>query len=977
MTQDLIYLDLETTGTSETTNHIIDIGAVLVTNGVVKDRFTTLVKPPVLPDANITALTGITAQMLSDAPTLAEVKSDFLKFIGKRPLVCHNAAFEEKFLRQHISPTLPNPFWCSLELAVLVFPEFKSHRLEDFIQAFGWRDAEVHRGLADAEDTVKLVQHIDALLDTKPYEVFVSLAKRQMAETDWAWLPFFEKRNVRTGALPKFQRFEFENERPLLKAASHLAAVTERLQDEAFWKKTFPNYHYRKAQETMTSRMIETLAATSDTPHVYLAEAPTGIGKTLGYAAAALHELNRDAGDDDEPRQIVISTNTKALQEQIVTQTIPQLQQQFEIRGLNATIVKGMNNYACVKKVVTKYGNLDGQNLFESLDVQDRLAGLYLTHWSMKSDSGDLENISGWLSVTSPVVKWKSEQLAAQKVDCDGRGCAYYENCFYYKKESEVKAAHVVVVNHSLLMRYPKSYPSIKHLVVDEAHALEDAAFEAFTEDVTSDELIAQARDVASPVSCYAKTTVLLVRVKQEGWSSSVQKSRLKEIRSTAETLETQTNAIRTELLSIMDELAKDKRYDWEAKFPSEAEEKSLRKLYWRALRHLTNDLITTLAKFEKSLRKAATDLLEADDEFKTTPEVKETLMRADLLKEKLAVLVAAVEQPPETSQDKCYLVSMSGTNNNQKSWRLRITPSSVAEMFQLQVAENLASLVLTSATLATGGTFDKVKFALGVGRREMEIVQEDRFSSPFNYKENCLLVFPQENIKATDPRFTDYMARLVCDSALMLGGRTLVLFSSTDRMKKVYDVAKPTLERAGISLLMTGQGGTKNLVETLRQDNHTVLFGSRMLWEGTDVAGQALSCVIIEKLHFPRPDDPLYLARLEKAQREILKRDAPELDIQDLTDESKQDLYWNAFNMVAVPPMVLAMRQKFGRLVRSKDDCGVVMVVDANTRAAYFRTLLASLPECRVVQAPSARVLDEMRRQFKTWGIDASSKAI
>ncbi|NMA92630.1 MAG: hypothetical protein GX973_05870, partial [Firmicutes bacterium] len=294
-----------------------------------------------------------------------------------------------------------------------------------------------------------------------------------------------------------------------------------------------------------------------------------------------------------------------------------------------------------------------------------------------------------------------------------------------------------------------------------------------------------------------------------------------------------------------------------------------------------------------------------------------------------------------QESDDCCYHVQY-GDKANQADWTFTITPLDVAKLFYEKVIKNSDSIILTSATLAENGNYDRIKSRLGFDRLGDRVQEVDPLAQIFNYRENCVLAVPKDSPGyKQEGEFFRFMAATVYEIAMMLGGKTLVLFSSLKRRDAVYELVRPDLEKEGIRVLC---GSSQGLVEKFREGN-SVLFGSKGFSEGIDVKGVALSCVIIDKLSFPYPGDPVLEARLRRTE--------------------------NGFREILLPQAVLTLRQQFGRLLRSENDKGFVVVMDQlRPETGYFANVRGNLPNVPYVYRPLDELRSLMKDRFYHWGL-------
>ena len=408
-----IALDFETTGLDPQTDAVIDIGAVLYINGEESRRFSTLVNPERKVSLEILQLTGIEESELESAPKMEDVHSDFRAFLGDYPIMAHNADFERSFLQKLFGASYNPPMFDSCHALALVFPLAPSYSLESFISYFGIREYEHHRGLQDALDMAAIIRALDDELQKPIYAELCSIVEYWFSKTDaWLWKPFFAGRhaNIFDGEEPPYRNFKSlygSEERSAINPK--LARAPSALADVDFFLQAYSNYHTRPAQQDLAANAARVL----NDGGVYVAEAGTGTGKTLAYMTAALAAL---AVDSETP--VVVSTHTKALQNQFIEQELPRLRSLFSLPDLRAVALKGMNNYVCVRKI------REALPLFESYLYSDNtdecFAGAFLTRWLLATQEGEIDEIPRPLH-SFPIIKKAASEARADYRDCSAR----------------------------------------------------------------------------------------------------------------------------------------------------------------------------------------------------------------------------------------------------------------------------------------------------------------------------------------------------------------------------------------------------------------------------------------------------------------------------------------------------------------------------------------------------------------------------
>jgi ATP-dependent DNA helicase DinG len=606
-----------------------------------------------------------------------------------------------------------------------------------------------------------------------------------------------------------------------------------------------------------------------------IAEAGTGTGKTLAYLVPAALS----------GRKIVVSTATKTLQEQIWTKDLPLL---FEKLGIEveAAYLKGRANYYC-KERGAKFAE---RPIFATRE--EEAAWPAIEDWVRTTETGD----RGELDLPDAYGAWR--ELSATGDTCLGKECRQYEECFVTRARAKAAGASLVLVNHHLFfadlaMRTSRAgvevLPDYEAVIFDEAHAIEGVATEYFGLLVSSYRVEELARDAERAVADRPD----LAKLVKEG---------------TAEL----AKASERFFDGVAERLARDTLNLPPPARGGRAGERGA------ARAALTPAMLAPLERDQARLDVALEDVRElfVDD---GSPLVAALARRAAELRSELAA-VTALKEP-----SRVFFGEARG-----RGVFLRAAPIDVADELVDRLYRRVDTIVFTSATLAAGGRFDYFRRQVGLAP-ELD-VEEAIFPGPFDYKTQAALVVPQGLPEPAHPGFFAAAAEAVRALTAITGGRAFVLSTSVRGMKALHGA----LRDLPYQLLLQGERPKGKLIELFRAAP-SVLFATQSFWEGVDVPGEALSLVVIDKLPFAPPGDPVVAARtraLEAAGRD-------------------------AFGELSVPAAALALKQGFGRLVRTREDRGLVAVLDRRLLTkGYGRTFLATLPP-----APLLRSVEEARR--------------
>jgi ATP-dependent DNA helicase DinG len=640
--------------------------------------------------------------------------------------------------------------------------------------------------------------------------------------------------------------------------------------------------------------MAAAVARTFEQGGVLLAEAGTGTGKTLAYLVPAI--LSR--------QRVLISTATKNLQEQIYFKDIPALREALGI-PFTATYMKGRANYLCLHR-------LDQLNEGMGPAVQDVFLPM-IRHWSSRTDTGDRAELA---DLPEDLAFWN--EVSATAETCLGAECPRYDECFVTRMRQRAAESDVVIVNHHLLCAdaavrqhaFGEVIPACNHAILDEAHQLEDIATQYFGFNVSTYRLEELARDVEALVA--------------GGVDDQATRDEL------AKAVERLRDRARVFFSDLTDAHRGDGERGRGGRVKSEERARATAESLAQAgdaAAHLSGalDILqATLALVSVRPTPDATDDPDADGEDRRTQpraalgapdddagaDTQALARRAGTLRDELRFLLRGGDD------EYVYFVEFRG-----RGVFLRASPIDVSSIIRELLLDRMQTTVLTSATLTIDGTFEYVRGRLGI-RQATEI----QLPSEFDFASQAILYLPP---KMPDPRsdnFSVAAAREVIEILKRTEGRAFVLFTSYATMRAVQAIAEMALS---YPILAQGTAPRSQLLKQFRATPHAVLFATSSFWQGVDVVGEALSCVIVDKLPFASPGDPITAARIDA----IRARGG------------------DPFGEYQVPLAILALQQGLGRLIRHRRDRGVLAVLDPRLRTkGYGRRFVASLPPAPVV---------------------------
>jgi ATP-dependent DNA helicase DinG len=607
------------------------------------------------------------------------------------------------------------------------------------------------------------------------------------------------------------------------------------------------------------------LRAFEDKKHL-IVEAGTGTGKTMAYLVPAIaYALAKN-------KRVIISTGTKNLQEQLMEKDIPFLQKVMP-KKFTASYMKGRSNYACLYRIK----KAESQPILEGLDEMDYFDEV--RHWSRESETGDRselvnlpENLSFW------------GRINAKSETCIGQKCPDFEPCFVTRMRERAEEADIVIVNHHLFFadlnirgnEYGRVLPDYGAVIFDEAHLVEDIAADYFGFQISSFQVEELARD--------------------------------------------------TDALPITDAVASRHLTKNAAKIIGLADQ------FWTRFTQVRNQdgrfPLMANAFAQKTVKGDIQPTMLGEAYFAFDQALEQLENAVDVFADKLTEAESLVRRIRQTRFDLDFICTQSEKNyvywleKRGKGMFLRASPIDVSALLQEKLFDKMETVVMTSATLSSNGKFDFIKDRLGLDGRNIETLVAP---SAFDYQKQAVIYLPKAMPDPRAPEFSQMAASEIIKLLQVTNGRAFVLSTSNSSMNALYELVST---RVNFPCFIQGSMSKAGLLDKFRQTPNAVLFATSSFWQGVDVRGEQLSCVIIDKLPFAVPSDPIVAARTR------------------FIDENGGKSFFD----YSVPQAVITLKQGIGRLIRSKTDRGVIALLDPRLKTkSYGRDFLNSLPRCRV----------------------------
>jgi len=913
----IISLDIETTGLDEGRDSIIEIAAVKFNGRRIEDEFSTLVNPGKhIPDF-ITGLTGIDDAMVRQAPRLRDVAHELTAFVGDASILGHNVKFDIGFLRAagmfEYQQTLD-----TYELASVLLPTASRYNLGALGQQLNIPLPATHRALDDARVTQACYVRLLDMAEELPLETLQEIVDLgNYAHWDAGWV--FEQallaaskegiksRRTKSGSsaklkpAPKTQKDSppiQSTEEPIPLEPEEIASV---LEYGGPFSQYFESYEHRGEQVEMLKAVTNALSYGG---HL-MVEAGTGVGKSFAYLVPAAYFAVQNN------TRVVISTNTINLQDQLIKKDIPDLQAALNL-DVRASVLKGRSNYICPRRL--DYMRSHGPSNANEMRI---LAKIIV--WQLDNLSGDRNEIN----LTGPIEREVWSRLSAEDDNCTTDACLgrMSGTCPFHRAKQAALSSHLLIVNHALLLSDvatgSKVLPEYDYVIVDEAHHMESAVTNALSFRMTQNDLERMLKELggssAGLLGRVLTDTHDMLRPSDFGLMQQTSK------RATDQAF--RLEQISKEFFNVLGDFINMQRdgqaksnYAWQMRITPAA-----RTLHgWDDVEIMwsqASETMILLLKTMEEIYKALSDLYSnGHDTVEDAMGSLSTLMRR--MTEAEMAASGLIHKP---SNELIYWVEV---NPRGERLSLNAAPLRAGPLVQQHLWHQKASVVMASATLTTHGDFNYVRNTLSADE-----VDTLSLGSPFDYESSTLLYVANDIPEPNVHGYQQALDRSIVATAKATGGRMLVLFTSYAALKKTSQAITGALAREDIFIYEQGDGASPNaLLESFKSTERAVLLGTRSFWEGVDIPGEALSVVVITKLPFDVPSDPIIAARSE--------------------------LYEDPFNEYYLPESILKFRQGFGRLIRTASDRGVVAILDRRVLTKqYGRLFLESLPQCTARQ--------------------------
>ena len=904
---EFICIDVETTGLDINSDKIIEIAAVKFKNGEIIESFTRLINPAKKIPYFITNLTGIKNSDIEEKPSFQEVGKEFIEFIGKYPIIGHNVLFDINFINKELKGIYnlyDNEVICdTYQLSRIFLYDLNSFKLQSLCSYFSININDAHRAEDDAIITGFLFLELIKFISKSSLDDFNKLLKIYSTTMIINYKLFkncmkYLINNSMIRSNSSLDR-KIKNNIYINKSKDELNLNLENIfSKEGLLSKVNSKYDFRPSQYEFSLEVEKTMRAES----ILVAEAETGLGKTYGYLIPPLINSNI---------KTIVSTSTHNLQEQIFNNDIPFIAKGLDV-SVKAVIVKGMNNYLCNARLSHLVDNID------ILNDSDRFDLCSLVVWSYSTETGDISECNGFKTWRSKkiwdLVCYNYEFCSSGKVD-------KHEGCFYKNLKRNIDDATLLVINHALLASCYQKQESIisdKDIcIIDEAHNFAENCRSHLKESLNN-----QYFEGLFDSYKYLSLKILKQNINDEHYEVLSKKidilfNEFSLFLKLFEDMSFSFAQLKLENAKIFNNI-QDYRY--------KCFDKELISLdpSLEVIDIKYNKVVGLLSDVNNSINKAGLNLYSKSDKTDLT-----------ILSNRILDTSSTIKKIFSDSTIIVNWISIRSYSNRIQSVTFNSAPLNVDDIF-LDLSSQFNSMVLTSATLTVNYNFDYMYQEIGLNNYLLEKgVVNKRFLSPFFIKDQIKLFINDTYEDINSLEFIESTFNLILDLKDKISKRTLVLCTS---YKQITDFKNINKSKGNIFFQET-TSSKQILLDNYLKHTDSILFGTSSFWEGVDLPNDKLEILVILKVPFSNPYNPIVQAKIDTY---IKNKMDPFIDYQ-LADA------------------ILKLKQGIGRLIRQKDDLGICILADPRIlKKRYGDIILDSLPVDHITYKYSSTILHE-----------------
>jgi DNA polymerase-3 subunit epsilon/ATP-dependent DNA helicase DinG len=913
-----VALDLEMTGLKPEEDQIIEVGAIKFKGSKVIDTFNQLIDPGKDIPTFISLLTGITNEDVKGKPKFDEVANEFVEFLGEYSIVGQNIGFDMKFLAK--VNVYPKSFvYDTRDLSRLLRPQAIDHGLAGLARELQLVNDNPHRALSDAETTMKVFNELYSMLRGVGKDT-LTILRGLVSKQDPSWalgrLIMAGSENIAEHSFniinkldQVIDRIQERNRKNEERQRGRKIESIQAVDLESFFSIggladiNTDDYQERISQKSMAVSIKNSFDNGTD---LYV-EAPPGTGKTMAYVAPSIIHSILDSS------QVTIATSTKYLQEQILETEIPRMFKMLDItpNEYSVMLLKGQANYLCG----TKYRMMIER---EDLTKDEALFLLRTIVWLQITDSGD----GGELYLNNRE-KYIWSQISANSSDhMDICALQREDKCFVALARIGARSSDLVITNHSLLLtdsiRDMGILTNTTCLIIDEAHNLEAEATSQYSQSVNQNEIqnwISQLTSGGRVSRLIGNEIVLLTKDNSPNMANEVQKY-LDEIENQAKSMQIYFDNLFASLTRLESSIRKNfggnesrVRISNEVKAGDSWNDVTVE---LDIFQHHISDLRQKLIDFNMIIADQAISSIHTM--------VSQQIVKIDDLIERLDTILSLDGDNSVTW--------ISRSSDPALGLGLYYAPLDVAELLKTDLFNNKDSVILSSATMATNSDFSYIK-----GRLGLEKADELLLASPFDLDAAVDIYVPSDMPSPEQSSYDREVSSVITEISKTSQGGILVLFTSHGAIRKAYNQVKSELQGSDRNIMAQGiDGPPERLAMLMKENPNSVILGAAAFWEGVDLPGDALKTLIVTRLPFAVPTDPVIASRSET--------------------------YESPFMDFTIPNSILRFRQGIGRLIRRSTDSGTIIILDSRILTRKYGPLyIETLPSTNV-RTPSLDIL-------------------
>lgn len=912
MVNKFVVIDLETTGNiPKKGDRIIQFAAVVIENGIITEKFSSLINPKKSIPLFIEELTGLTDDMVKEAPEFSEIAGKVVELLDGAYFVAHNVLFDLSFLQEELIQSgfegFFGPVLDTVEMARILYPTADGYKLSDLAEKEKLNHDRPHQADSDAQVTAELFLILLERLSSLPLITLRKLSQLSgglKSDLEQLLDEILVTKEGTKEQLPEtieifmnlaLRKLSNESEEEGNKEYQFPPGEEEKIK----WvKQAFESYEKRLGQFTMMDTVYQSFQGEKHT----LIEAGTGVGKSLGY----LMPIACFSKQKGVP--IVVSTHTIQLQEQILKKEIPHLAKILPFK-VSSVLLKGRNHYISLEKFTLTLAD-DNDNYDTGLTKMQILV------WLTETETGDRDELN--LSSGGQIFWNKIKNEPAIFL----RGQEWQERDFYLKAIREAHAADIIITNHSLLLSDIKgegtTLPEFSFAIIDEGHHFEKVAsqFFGYTVDYLSTRLLLGQFGLYDQRQLFYEIERLIASVPgQNGMLLPAAKVNQLMVDLTFETDE----FFRLIAVFAKAKLSNKKGFNRaKVRFSPQDDGKESKALLHSAERvaFLLKDLHIVVSERLEWVKKEKETL--TNSEANKLEEIQSFLNELEELRN--TIIQSFIKK---TNDVKWIEIDI---RSPQNVTTFLAQPAFVADQLKEQFFQKKKAVVLTSATMTVNKSFDYIMKEIGL---DPAFTNQLTIPSPFEYKNQVQLLIPEDLPEVNTVSLDEYVISItehIITIAEATKGRMLILFTAYDMLKKTYDLIKESGFLHDYAMIAQGitSGSRTRLTRNFQRYEKAILLGTSSFWEGVDIPGEDLSCLIIVRLPFSPPDEPLTEAKCQLIEKQG----------------------GNAFTEYSLPEAILRFKQGFGRLIRTERDRGIIVVFDKRiVTTKYGKAFLKSIP--------------------------------